>query len=132
MAIAIFKSFRSTITPFLPRNWFAAVQLLVDPTTGAPVGIQNFNDAGPDGIWTPVDVTAAQLEAPTAAMLAVTTDEPSIPKVTPFRFEKTTVPDVADCVPALMAPIPAETEATGTLTKRRPLVSTTSQPLSSL
>lgn len=70
MAISIFKSFRSTVTPFLPRNWFAGLRLLVDPTTGAPTGILNPNDSGADGIWTPIDLTAAQVLAPTAAMIA--------------------------------------------------------------
>lgn len=70
MAISFFKSFRSTVTPFLSRNWFSGINLLVDPTSGAPVGVQNFNDNGPDGIWTPIDVTVAQLTNPTAAMLA--------------------------------------------------------------
>ena len=36
--------------------------------------------------------------------LAVTTDELLIPKVTLLEFEKTTVPEVAVCVPAAMAP----------------------------
>ena len=70
MAIVNFKSFRSTITPFIPRNWFAGLRLLVDPVNGAPVGILNPNDNGADGIWTPIDVTAAQLTSPSAAMIA--------------------------------------------------------------
>jgi hypothetical protein len=69
MAVPFFKSFRSTVTPFLVRAW-TRVNLLVDPITGAPTGIQNWNDNGADGIWTPIDVTIAQLGAPTAAMLA--------------------------------------------------------------
>jgi hypothetical protein len=70
MAITLFKSFRSTVTPFIPRNWFPALRLLVDPTTGAPTGIQNPNDNGADGIWTPIDLTAAQVASPAPAMLA--------------------------------------------------------------
>ena len=70
MAFSIFKSFRSTVTPFISRDWFSPIRMLVDPTTGAPVGIQSPNANGPDGIWTPIDVTAAQLLAPTALMLA--------------------------------------------------------------
>lgn len=70
MAISLFKSFRSTVTPFIPAAWIPALKLLVDPGTGAPVGIQSQNASGPDGIWTPVDLTAAQIAAPTAAMLA--------------------------------------------------------------
>ena len=68
--MAIFKSFRSTVSPFIPRKWFAGVHLLVDPVTGAPTGIQNFNDSGADGIWAPIDLTAAQVAAPTPAMIA--------------------------------------------------------------
>ena len=70
MAITLFKSFRSTVTPFLPSAWIPGLKLLVDPGTGAPVGIQSQNANGPDGIWTPIDLTAAQIAAPTAAMLA--------------------------------------------------------------
>ena len=70
MAISIFKSFRSTVTPFLLREWLPRLKLLVDPTTGAPTGIANPNDNGADGIWTPIDVTAAQINAPTPAMIA--------------------------------------------------------------
>jgi hypothetical protein len=43
--------------------------MLVDPITGAPAVPQNFDATGPDGIWTPVDVTAAQIAAPSAAMI---------------------------------------------------------------
>lgn len=66
----MFKSFRSTITPFEPRNWIPTLRLLVDPISGAPTGIESPNANGPDGIWTPVDLTAAQIAAPTAAMIA--------------------------------------------------------------
>jgi hypothetical protein len=70
MAITIFRSFLSTINPFRPGSILANLKVLVDSTTGAPVGIQNFNANGPDGIWTPIDVTAAQVAAPNAVMLA--------------------------------------------------------------
>lgn len=70
MAISYFKSFRSTVTPFLRGDMLARLRLLVDPTTGAPVGIQNPHDMGPDGIFAPIDITAAQAANPTAAMLA--------------------------------------------------------------
>lgn len=70
MAISVFRSFLSTINPFKPAGIFATRRVLVDPTTGAPVGIQNDNANGADGIWTPVDITAAQVASPTAAMLA--------------------------------------------------------------
>jgi hypothetical protein len=70
MAVSVFKSFLSTINPFKPAGIFATRRVLTDPTTGAPVGIQNDSANGPDGIWTPIDITAAQVSAPTAAMLA--------------------------------------------------------------
>lgn len=70
MAIRIFKSFRSTVTPFLSRDWFSPIKMLVDPTTGAPVGIQSPNANGADGIWTPIDVTAAQIASPSPGMVA--------------------------------------------------------------
>lgn len=65
-----FPSFRSTVTPFIPGRRPADARFLYDATTGAPVGIQNSSSPGPDGIWTPVDLTAAQIASPTAAMLA--------------------------------------------------------------
>lgn len=70
MAISVFKSFQSTVTRFLATALPSNLRLLVDPTTGAPVGIQSQNAGGPDGIWVPVDITSAQLLAPPAAMLA--------------------------------------------------------------
>lgn len=70
MAFSIFKSFLSTVSPFKPAGIFGTRRVLVDPTTGAPVGIQNDSANGPDGIWTPIDITAAQAASPTAAMLA--------------------------------------------------------------
>lgn len=70
MAIAVFKSWVSTVTRFLPTNFLNALKLLVDPTTGAPVGIQNQNAGGPDGIWAPIDITAAQVLNPPAGMIA--------------------------------------------------------------
>jgi hypothetical protein len=70
MAISLFKSFRSSVTPFIATGWTNALKLLVDPQTGAPVGIQSQNANGPDGIWTPIDLTAAQIAAPTPAMIA--------------------------------------------------------------
>lgn len=70
MAISVFKSFVSTVTRFLPVEMPKALRLLTDPTTGAPTGIQSQNAGGPDGIWTPIDITQAQALAPTALMLA--------------------------------------------------------------
>lgn len=70
MALRIFKSFLSTSNPFRQGGILSNWNILVDPTTGAPVGIQNKNANGPDGIWTPIDVTAAQVTNPPASMLA--------------------------------------------------------------
>lgn len=70
MAVPIFKSFVSTINPFRPAGIFATRRVLTDSTTGAPVGIQNDNANGADGIWAPIDITAAQVTSPSAVMLA--------------------------------------------------------------
>ena len=63
-----FRAFVSTVNPFRPGGIFATRRVLVDQT-GASVGIQSDGDA-PDGIWAPVDVTSAQIAAPSAAMIA--------------------------------------------------------------
>lgn len=65
-----FKSFRSTVTPWVPRSWMPPLRLLVDAVSNAPIGIENTNDSGPDGIWAPVDLSAAQIASPTPAMVA--------------------------------------------------------------
>ncbi len=70
MALHIFKSFPSTVTPFRVGQAVALLKVLEDPTTGSPVGIQSPRGNGPDGIWTPIDITAAQIAAPTPAMIA--------------------------------------------------------------
>lgn len=70
MAIPIFRSFLSTVNQFRPGGIFATRRVLVDSVTGAPTGIQNDNANGPDGIWAPIDITAAQANSPSAAMLA--------------------------------------------------------------
>jgi hypothetical protein len=70
MAFSLFKSFLSTVTPFRVGQAVGLHKVLEDPTTGAPVGIQTTRGNGPDGIWTPIDVTAAQIAAPTAGMIA--------------------------------------------------------------
>ena len=68
--MGLFKSFRSTVSPWVPETWRTTLRLLVDAGTGAPVGIESPNGSGPDGIFTPVDLTAAQIASPTAAMIA--------------------------------------------------------------
>jgi hypothetical protein len=70
MSLPPFKTFRSTVNPFTPADAFVSrIRLLVDPISGAPSGVLNLNSTGPDGQWTPVDLTAAQIAAPTAEML---------------------------------------------------------------
>ena len=70
MALSIFKAFNSTVTSFVIRKMSAIDEWLADPTTGAIVGIRNPNANGPDARFVPVDLTAAQINAPTAAMIA--------------------------------------------------------------
>lgn len=70
MALKLFHSFQSTVTPFRVGQAVALLKILEDPTTGAPVGIQSPRGNGPDGIWTPIDVTAAQIASPPASMVA--------------------------------------------------------------
>ena len=45
-------------------------RLLIDPVTGTPVGIQSSTGNGENGQFYPVAVTQAQINTPTAAMLA--------------------------------------------------------------
>lgn len=65
-------SFRSTVNP--PNVWRVepADQWLVDPNTGAVVGVANRRGTGEDGQFYPVDLTAAQIANPTAEMIADT------------------------------------------------------------
>lgn len=70
MAIPLFKAFRSTVTAFTERMLGSADRWLVHPTTGAIVGVQSPTANGADARFTPVDVSLAQILAPTAAMLA--------------------------------------------------------------
>ena len=65
-------SFRSTTNPPVPRSIRNTDKILVDPLTGAPVGIQNQSDTGNDGQWSPVLVTAAQIANPSPLMIADT------------------------------------------------------------
>lgn len=70
MILRLFKSFQSTVTPFVPTEWTRALRLLADAKTGAPVGIQSQTADGPDGVWTPIDLTAAQIATPSLEMIA--------------------------------------------------------------
>ena len=70
MSLTIFSAFRSTVTSFSERLIKSTDRWLTDPVTGAIVGVQNQNANGPDARFVPVDLTAAQIASPTAAMLA--------------------------------------------------------------
>jgi hypothetical protein len=63
-------TFRSTVTPPTPETIRSTTRLLVNPNTGAPMGIENQSANGADAMITPIDITAAQLASPTAAMIA--------------------------------------------------------------
>ena len=66
----MFKAFLSTVTPPARRILSAYTRLLHDPVTGAPVGIENPNANGADGIFVPIDLTAAQIANPDPLMIA--------------------------------------------------------------
>lgn len=67
--LTMFKAFGSTISPPQERPIDPRDKVLVDPVTGAPVGLLNPNANGPDARFVPVDITIAQLASPTALML---------------------------------------------------------------
>ena len=66
----IFSAFRSTVTPYWDMLISSSDRWLVDNVTGAIVGVKNSRATGPDARFTPVDITAAQATAPSAAMVA--------------------------------------------------------------
>lgn len=66
-----FRNFPSTVAPWTPAP-LRPEQLLVDATTGAPVGMRNLGGQGPDAIIGPVLLTAAQIASPPAVLLADT------------------------------------------------------------
>lgn len=68
--MGIFAAFNSTVKPLLNRIIAAQDRWLVDPVTGAIVGVKNNNASGADARFIPVDLTADQIAAPTALMLA--------------------------------------------------------------
>lgn len=68
--MAVFKSFWPTVVRWFPSHWNSNLKLIADAETGAPIGVQSQNANGPDGIWAPVPLSAAQIAAPAPAMLA--------------------------------------------------------------
>lgn len=65
-----FQSFRSTQNGWVRGENAGRFAVLEDPFTGAPVGLQSPRANGPQGIWAPIQLTAAQIASPTAAILA--------------------------------------------------------------
>lgn len=65
-----FKTFRSTVTPPVPQRITPDMALLLDPNTGSPMGFQTTGANGPDAMFVPVDLTAAQIATPPALVLA--------------------------------------------------------------
>lgn len=70
MAISIFRAFQSTVSRFYSKMISSQDRWLVDPTTGAIVGVEAPTANGPDARFVPVDLTAAQIIAPSALMIA--------------------------------------------------------------
>lgn len=70
MAIPIFQSFFPTVQKWLNTSWRDSYKVIVHDKTGAPVGLVSQNANGPQGIWAPTPLSAAQIAAPSAAMLA--------------------------------------------------------------
>lgn len=62
--------FRSTVTPPNVRPIDPYDQWHVDPATGAIIGAQSGVSKGPAARFTPVDITQAQANAPTPAMIS--------------------------------------------------------------
>ena len=69
MTVPNFQTFQSTVTPFVPQSIQSTMRMLLDSASGAPVGMQSTSSNGPNAIWVPVDLTAAQIASPTQAML---------------------------------------------------------------
>lgn len=70
MSFPLFQSFYPTAVKWINAAFRPEYRLIVDNRTGAPVGIQSPNANGPEGIWAPTPLTLAQIETPTAAILA--------------------------------------------------------------
>ena len=66
----IFKSFMPTVQKWVSSAWRQEYRVLVDNNTGAPIGLVSPNANGPEGIWAPTPLSQAQIDAPSAAMLA--------------------------------------------------------------
>ena len=70
MAIPIFQSFFPTVVKWLNTSWRDTYKVIVHDQTGAPIGLTSQNANGPQGIWAPTPLSAAQISSPTPAMIA--------------------------------------------------------------
>ena len=70
MAIPIFQSFFPTAVKWYNSAWRDSYKVIVHDQTGAPIGLTSQNANGPQGIWAPTPLTAAQIASPTTEMLA--------------------------------------------------------------
>lgn len=70
MSIPIFKSFMPTVARWVSSAWRHEYRVLVDNSTGAPIGLVSPSANGPEGIWAPTPLSQAQIVAPSAAVLA--------------------------------------------------------------
>lgn len=70
MALPIFSSFMPTVVKWVNTAWRDTFKVIVDNNTGAPIGLVSQNANGPQGIWAPTPLSQAQIDAPTAPILA--------------------------------------------------------------
>ena len=70
MTIPVFQSFYPTVVKWFDTGWRNSFKVIVDNSTGAPIGLVSQNANGPQGIWAPTPLSTDQINAPSAAMLA--------------------------------------------------------------
>lgn len=70
MSIPLFSSFFPTVVKWYNTAWRDSYKVIVHDATGAPIGLTSQNANGPQGIWAPTPISAAQVAAPSAGMVA--------------------------------------------------------------
>lgn len=70
MALPIFQTFFPTAVKWVNSSWRNSYKIITDNRTGAPIGLLSQNDGGPQGVWAPTPLSAAQIAAPSASMIA--------------------------------------------------------------
>lgn len=70
MSLPIFQTFFPTAVKWYQSAWRNSYKIITHDKTGAPIGLTSQNANGPQGIWAPTPLTAAQVASPTPAMLA--------------------------------------------------------------